>query len=312
MNPPDGFTPLPPARLVRLAAATSQTAAASGRLELYPRRMPALRALKLAAGAFLGVPKLSVESIVDRLLARYPEAHRLPGRPQLDELLREAGLDLTWDHAESTYRQPTIAASGLTSSTVTRLTAIGASPAEEEARQFEDRLRHAAKGGYLLLVVEPRDLRAAEAALVSAFAATTVSIESVFLAEMKKTAAALRVDWDRVVRADAAAADSREWRNVLMLAEKTKPAVEAEILTSKGITIATRLGVLARYGQVDLLERLRDRLSRPRAEGPSALWVLAVVDDKAAAPILDGVPIPVVTPNEWLRIPHSWVRGRQA
>jgi hypothetical protein len=129
---------------------------------------------------------------------------------------------------------------------------------------------------------------------------------------MKKEAAGLNIEWDRVVRADAAAHDSRDWRNVLALAEKTKPAVEAAVLAENGTTLATRPGILARYCQVDLLERLRDRMGRPGGGGPSALWVLAVVDGKAPAPILDGTPIPVVTPNEWLRIPHSWIQRRHA
>ena len=38
--------------------------------------------------------------------ARYPEAEPLPDRPELDDLLREAGLDVTWDATTTTYRRP--------------------------------------------------------------------------------------------------------------------------------------------------------------------------------------------------------------
>ena len=55
------------------------------------------RALKLSQGALLGVPNLAVEQIRNRVSSRYPDAAPLPERPELDELLREAGLDFQWD-----------------------------------------------------------------------------------------------------------------------------------------------------------------------------------------------------------------------
>ena len=81
---------------MRLAAAASTRAAVSSRLEIYPRGMPAERALKLAHGALLGAPELTVEQIRERVLARYPEAEPLPGRPALDGLLSASGLAPHW------------------------------------------------------------------------------------------------------------------------------------------------------------------------------------------------------------------------
>ena len=93
---PESHPALAPARLVRLAAAASTRAAVSSRLEIYPRGMPAERVLKLAHGALLGAPELTVAQIHERVLARYPEAEPLPGRPALDGLLSATGSHLTW------------------------------------------------------------------------------------------------------------------------------------------------------------------------------------------------------------------------
>ena len=57
-------------RLLRLAAAASESAAVSSRQELYPRNMPAERALKLAQGALLGARELTVDQIRQRVLGR--------------------------------------------------------------------------------------------------------------------------------------------------------------------------------------------------------------------------------------------------
>ena len=63
---------------------------------LYPRGMPAARALKLALGALAGARELSAEQVRDRVVGRYPEAEPLPDRPALDALLEEVGSELRW------------------------------------------------------------------------------------------------------------------------------------------------------------------------------------------------------------------------
>ena len=94
---PPSRVPIADTRLVRLAAAVSENAAVSSRQELYPRGMPAARTLKLSQGALLGVQTLTVAQIRERVESRYPEAERLPDRPELDGLLRDAGFEFAWD-----------------------------------------------------------------------------------------------------------------------------------------------------------------------------------------------------------------------
>src|SRR5208337_426827 len=96
---PPSRVPIADTRLVRLAAAVSENAAVSSRQELYPRGMPAARTLKLSQGALLGVQTLTVAQIRERVESRYPEAERLPDRPELDGLLRDAGFEFSWDAA---------------------------------------------------------------------------------------------------------------------------------------------------------------------------------------------------------------------
>ena len=87
------------ARLVRLASAVSQHAALSSRQELYPRGMPAARAVRLSQGALGGLRMLTVAQVRERVAGRYPEAAPLPDRPALDDLLREAGFDFRWEES---------------------------------------------------------------------------------------------------------------------------------------------------------------------------------------------------------------------
>jgi len=94
---PDSLARLSNHRLLRLAAAASQHAALSSRAELYPRGLVAERAIELAQGALLGARALTVAEVQSRVQGRYPEARPLPGRPQLDALMRGLDLGFEWN-----------------------------------------------------------------------------------------------------------------------------------------------------------------------------------------------------------------------
>ena len=85
-------------RLVQLAAAASARVLANARLELYPRDLDPIRALRLSqAGA--GVPEdgLSPATLAARVAARFPGLDPLPDGLELSRLLRDAGFDLRWN-----------------------------------------------------------------------------------------------------------------------------------------------------------------------------------------------------------------------
>ena len=76
--------------LVLLAAAASANAAATARLELYPRDLSAERAVKISqAVTFLGDDGLREDEVVQRVVARFPELLRPPQPADIFRLLKE-------------------------------------------------------------------------------------------------------------------------------------------------------------------------------------------------------------------------------
>ena len=64
-------------------------------------------------------------------------------------------------------------------------------------------------------------------------------------------------------------------------------------------------GLLARYEQMDLLERLRDKIGR--RDGIPGLWLLVPGDHQA---LMDGKAVPVLSPGQRARIPESWLENK--
>ena len=64
-------------------------------------------------------------------------------------------------------------------------------------------------------------------------------------------------------------------------------------------------GLLARYGQMGLLESLRDKIGR--RDGIPGLWLLVAGDHQ---PLLDGQVVPTLSPGQRVRIPESWLRNK--
>jgi hypothetical protein len=224
IGPPTETDAMSPGRLIRLAAAASKGAALSGRQEIYPTGMDAARALKLSQGALLGAKKLTSADIRQRVSGRYPEAAPLPDPPELARLLKAAGLDLKWDAGaekgrgayvfpsyeavisgsdESRYRYPTGSAGSPTPLEIT--------PKVAAARQFEERLRHNRDdGGFMALTTPPIWYVPAVGFLAERFDLRVVHLEKLFLDALAETAREKRVDWNKVVQADAAPPESRD------------------------------------------------------------------------------------------------------
>ncbi len=318
---PAGADPLPDNRLIRLAAGCSEGAATSTRLDLYPRNMDAQRAVRLARGALVGQGTLSVDAVQARVRARYPEAAELPQRPQLDDLLREAGTGLVWHADDRGYCLPdpelgnlsTAGPSGTHYST--RAGSFGGEmPPDEasgQARDFDERLRRSAEtGGFLVLTVEPRRLAGAERRLSESFDAKLVSIDAVIVDALRTHAERADADWDVVLRADADTPEGSDWQNLLHLVRLAMPDVRAELLAQGPLVVATDAGLLARYGQLRTLEILRDHASGLRVEPDSllrTLWIVVPSDDPNAMPTVNGEAIAVLGSNQWAPISRDWL-----
>lgn len=308
IEPPGAERPLPSDRLLRLATGAARSAALSSRMELYPRRMAATRALKLGAGSLLGARALTPEDVQARLSSRYPEAEPLPARPALDALLAEIGL--AWNGAQQHYTpsgQGTGATVGASSLTRRSTTAFpqALSAGAEAALALEARLEQLGRR-LLVLTVTPEAHEAAASELARRFGLVRVSLEGLLLREMRTVAKARKVDWDLVLRADGAEPESRDARNLRALVGLAVEAVEAALLKMEQPALLVLPGMLARYGRLDLVDRLRAACEAGRAPG---FVLLVAADAQSTMPVIDHTPLPVVHASDWARIPRAWVRN---
>ncbi len=301
-------------RILRLAAASSQQAALSSRQELYPRGMDAIRALKLSQGALYGVKTLTIQQIRDRVSSRYSEAAPLPDRPVLDRVLNDAGLEFQWSstaEGSGSYISRLGSHSDLTASTsLARLsTAEGIvreiTPEEADARQFEERLQRGIhEGAFLVLLVHPKYYQQTYHELCDRFPVELVDFEGMFLAALRQVADKAKVNWDLVLQTDATP-DRGDWDKLMLLVGRAMPMVEAQLVAVNRTILLIYGGLLARYDQMTMLERLRDRIGRPG--GISGLWLLLPGDGQA---VMDGKAVPILSPGQRSRIPQSWIENR--
>jgi len=276
---PEGDRPIPPDRLVRLAVRASEQAALSSRLEIYPKGMPAPRALKLGMGSLLGPKAVTAQQIQQRIGSRYPEAAPIPGPPLLTRLLTEAGHELAWDGQSQRYSpMPHRPRDPSTTSTLQRLGTAsqpGATPTPEveDARALEERIRQAIEHRrFLVLSVALKHLLRAERELLGRFPLRRVSIEGLLIDRMKSLAGQAGASWEVVLRADATEREGNDWRNLMTLVRRAIGPLEQALLHLEGPALLVYPGLLARYGQMEVLERLRD--AGDRAAGSPGFIVL--------------------------------------
>jgi hypothetical protein len=314
---PSGAEPLPEGRLVRLAAAASRTADVSGRRELYPRDMEALRALRLSRGALVA-PELTVEELKRRVQGRYPRALPLPEKPEeLAELLGQVGLGLCW-HQEAAggagafvpppsdeYAVSSASRSQRGGPPLPALGTVDIDPDTAVRRQFQERLERALRDkAFLALMVDHKRFGKALEALPGACPLLRpIDLEALVLRELEAQAAQAGVRWERVLSADAAPEESRDWKNLLRLVARAMPAVEQEVLSSPQPVLLYHAGLLARYDQMDLLVRLREACGRPGR--PPGIWLLVVGD--GALPVIDRQAVPVVSAGQRAAVPAQWL-----
>jgi serine/threonine protein kinase len=317
---PPGCQPLSNERLLSLAAAMSSTAAVSSRQELYPRGMPAERALRLGLNALAGLglgdteEGFTIDQIRSRVESRYPEAERLPDRPELDALLDRVGLDVKWDMEKNVYRRSLEASLLATSgssmprrrATATSARHVEITPERAEARQFQERLAHAyGEGGFLVLTVRPSRMRACEGELLTRFDLQKVSFDDLLFEHLRAEAQELDIDWETVERADAADCSSQDWKNLLHLVGLVVPKIEADLLNRDQHLLLVHPGLIARYDQMSLLETLRDKVGHD-APCPGT-WVLVATDDQSNMPFLDDAEIPLITPGQRAKVSEAWI-----
>ena len=90
----------------------------------------------------------------------------------------------------------------------------------------------------------------------------------------------------------------------MLLVGRAMPMVAKQLATAQKTMLIIYAGLLARYDQMTLLERLRDKVGR--RDGIPGLWILIPGDQQA---LMDGKAIPIISPGQRARIPESWLQN---
>lgn len=302
-------------RLVQLAAAASTSAAVSSRAELYPRELAAARATGAARLALLNRGGLSPEQVGERVRARFPEAARLPPRPELDRILEEAGVGLTWD--ADLERYVLLGADGGLSATRSTRSATGgtrydtAEEADAEAINLDRRLdRLATDGGFLAATVEPRRLDRAAHSLAARLGAPLLDLDAELVVAMREAAQAAGASWEVLLDADAYPRTDAHFRALERLVGRAIDLLDRRVRNAGALAVIKNVGLLSRYGRLNLVEGWRDDLTRTLPDDRTPLRGLLLLvpgKDREALPAVDGNPIPTVTAGQRARIPSAWL-----
>ncbi|HXR74121.1 BREX system serine/threonine kinase PglW [Actinocrinis sp.] len=226
---PEGMTPLADTRLVALAAAASRKALASPRLDLYPRDLGLVRALRISQAA-AGVghePGVSVPDLLERIRVRFPELDFGDvTHVQLGEALKRADYPLAYDVSRHVFRGPLRQpppSTGLASRTAT--SGDGRHAAEGATARLAESV---AVGGFRALTVHVRHLPGLAAAIADACSAdgtvggsaasstsgvagrsegslgavVPVDVDAEFLDQFRELARQNGQDWSKVLRID--------------------------------------------------------------------------------------------------------------
>jgi len=311
---PAAATPLPDAHLADLAADLCDDAAVNSRLELYRTGLDPVAALRVARRAFVTSAQFSPSSIASKIAARFPEVAALPGRPELDRVLQDAGVELIWREADGVYVSPQhepLATSTSAGSYSRYPTNIGTPiPAVEidNAADFENRLgRSHNNGGVLVLVTEATELAKAESQL-DRLVDVTASVDEWLVNQIETLTETGKPSWETLAAADGAGQNGAAWGRLRQVVDRALDQFTQQLLGTEGTVLLTNAGLLARYDRLDLVAKWRDAL-HSGGHALKALWLLIPSTAASDVPLLDGRAVPVISRNEWSQIPVDWLRN---
>lgn len=297
-------------RLVRLAGRLSRTVAASGRGELHDRGMPAVDAVRLTLSGLSGQQPMRPQEVADRVRARFPALPPLPGRPRLDEVIAEAGLPLVFDEAAGVYRavarQPDTTGLGTRPPTFIVLPPGPDTGDGYAARRFGESV---GARSFLAIGVEAARMGRAVSLLHDRYGARVLDLTGVLVGALRDRARAAGVPWDAVRAADAARPGTRDALGLAVLVEQSLPDVEQAVASAAAEApeggwplVLVDLAPLARYGHLNLLSRWTDLTARRR----QAVWAVVPQLVGNHGPLVDGRPLPLAAPGQFLRLNAEW------
>ena len=286
--------------LVLLAAAASEKSASTPRLELYPRDLPAERAVKIsqvgsiAEGAFAG-------ELVRRVLARFPDLYESnrPAPDTMPALLASLGYDVTRGSDSRLHLWPSTQTSGTSGSRGRTAARPAPSTATAEAAEHAiARLTQARqRGGFIALKAPIRDAVAIREAVAALDGVTPVNVTAEFVRTLRAVVTEQgRPKWKTVLDADSPDASSAARTGFAQLLHKTWTRLEEHVRASgnSGVVLLHDATPFARYtGGAELLANLAVA-ARDAAEFPVGLWLLCPMEDPQGAPQLDRVTVSVI------------------
>lgn len=293
-------------RLARTVARLSERVGASRRGELHARDLAPAAAVKRALGGLASAERLTVEDLRARVRARFPDLADLPGRPRVDQLLVDAGVELRWDGDRFA-----VPSRPLPSSRLASRSDIPILLAPPGARRTEDvRLtRSMQERSFLTLGVRGDWYDGCREALVARYGVAVVDVTGVLIEALRAQAEAAGIPWDDVRAADAESPRGRLGKGLRALVDRSLPALDRAIQDaidgSGGLTrpvLLVEAAPLARYGHTELLARLADIT----AGKGQAVWLL--IPAATDAPMLDGAPVPLAHSGQYLPL-DAWMRG---
>ncbi|GAB3489550.1 BREX system serine/threonine kinase PglW [Amycolatopsis cihanbeyliensis] len=306
---PDGMRPLADTRLVALAAAMSQRAAASRRLELYHRDLRLDRALRISQAA-VGVRDagISRENLLARVRARFPEIELGdPSYIEVERALAAAGSKLTYGPTTGRFTPPEQPWRRMLSSSSSHLSSIdpdaaatGRDPVELQSARLAESVD---RGGFVAITVKAKDLPGTARLLAERFGVLDVDLGRLFLTELRELVAEKQQDWAKVLAADARiSASTAVPRGLASYVSLTWQRVRQRLLervTDAGprtVVFLHDAGLLGRYAEAGghaLLVELQ-RAARLPDEQPHGLWLLCPAEAPNDSPRLLGEQVEVL------------------
>ena len=304
--------------LVLLAAAASEKTAATPRLELYPRDLSALRAVKIAqAGSVISDDGAVPAELVRRVLARFPDLNDEPSRPTeqgIAHLLRQLEYEVTLG---SNGRLFIRSSTQLSSSRGSRWAAVpdaSRSVQVEAVARAHQRLAEARRrGGFIALKVPVPDAARISDYIASMDGVTGINVSATFVKLLQEVRAEQgRPAWEVVLKADSPEASPAARNGFAQLVARTWERLEAHVRAAGiGSIVALHDATpLARYsGGLELLARLAVD-ARDAADSPFGMWLVCPMEDPQGFPQLDRTTVSVIPGDaEQLYVPEGFGSG---
>ncbi|AXB42697.1 BREX system serine/threonine kinase PglW [Amycolatopsis albispora] len=309
--PPEGLPPLADTRLVELASVMSEHAAASPRLELYPRELDLVRALRISQAA-AGVRRdrgITQPDLIAKVRARFPalDVDERLTHVDLEDALHAAGFPLNYDAADKVFRPPALEQSRFTTSSSALSghghgRAAGADPHEVLTRKLTAAIK---RGGFLALTLRGAYLPGTPEGIAARYPVRMIDVDREFVSAFRALVAERGQDWAKVSKLDARFGETGLISpGLASYVRTTWERVRSRIDESAGganvVLFLHHAGLLARYfdeGGHALLTQLQNAARRPD-EAPHGLWLLCPAESALDTPQLDGKIVEVLTDSE--------------